>query len=42
MENIVLKELKLHTEKGNKILVTSRCLVKFTMGRNLDDEALCK
>nr|CAD1817170.1 unnamed protein product [Ananas comosus var. bracteatus] len=28
-------------KKGNEILVTSHCLVRFTLGGNLDDEALC-
>uniref|UniRef100_A0A6V7QW70 Asp_protease_2 domain-containing protein n=1 Tax=Ananas comosus var. bracteatus TaxID=296719 RepID=A0A6V7QW70_ANACO len=28
-------------KKGNEIPVTSRCLVRFTLGGNLDDEALC-
>ncbi|XP_031259943.1 uncharacterized protein LOC116118114 [Pistacia vera] len=28
-------------KKGHKILITSQCLVKFIMGGNLEDEALC-
>ncbi|GAV81120.1 hypothetical protein CFOL_v3_24579, partial [Cephalotus follicularis] len=27
--------------KGNEVSVTSQCLVKFTIGDNLEDEALC-
>ena len=28
-------------KKGNEVPITSRCLVKFVMGHNLEDEALC-
>ncbi|EOY26397.1 Uncharacterized protein TCM_027965 [Theobroma cacao] len=28
-------------KKGHEVLVTTQCLVKFTMGGNLDDEILC-
>lgn len=28
-------------QRGYEVLVTSQCLVKFTMGGNLEDEALC-
>ncbi|EOY20548.1 Uncharacterized protein TCM_011944 [Theobroma cacao] len=28
-------------KKGHEVLVTTQCLLKFTMGDNLDDEALC-